>query len=138
MDNNQKMLSGCLTDMLFYVSQLHYAHWITKKNHHHVIIGETYEELAEELDELVESFIAASRPLSPVEAMMCDVHCKRPHKYAMLTDQKSILAFLEEILMRLRKGKRIVKDNEKYSFMTDTIMDMEQIVLGAIYQIEQE
>lgn len=135
----ENMLGGCITDMLFYVSQLHYTHWLTLKNHHHVVVGELYTELEEELDELAEQFLGACLPeMKPEEALNCAEACKEMRSYMVVKSEKEIIDLIEEITRRAQKGLRLVENDEKFSFMRDTIMDMVAILHSAKYQITQE
>ena len=134
-----QMLGGCLTDMLFYINQLHYTHWLTLKNHHHVVVGELYEELEEELDELVESYLGACLPLmKPEEALNSALTSQEPHYFKVIKNEADILALIEEITARAQKGLSLVENDSKFSFMRDTIMDLIAALHSAKYKITQE
>ena len=134
-----QMLGGCLTDMLFYVNQLHYTHWLTLKNHHHVIVGELYEELEEELDELVEGYLGACLPeMKPAEALNSTMGVKQPRHFKVVTNEKEILALIEEITARANKGLALIEKDPKFSFMRDGIMDIIAVLHSSKYQITQQ
>lgn len=129
----KKELGDCMMNVLFAVSQLHYIHWLTEKNHHHAIVGECYSELESELDELVEQYLGAvggnpSDLLPPPMAM----------QYTAVTKEKEIIAYLDTIVMRLEKGLGIVENDPKLKFMQDTLSDMLAIVHSTKYQIKQQ
>jgi DNA-binding ferritin-like protein len=135
----ENMLGGCITDMLFYVNQLHLTHWLTLKNHHHVVVGELYEELESELDELAEQFLGACLPeMKPEEALNLSEGVKEARYYKVIKSEADILALVDEITRRAQKGLGLVEDNPKYSFMRDSIMDIIAVLHSAKYQITQE
>lgn len=143
--NNKKAMSveqelgSCITNMLFYVNQLHLTHWLTLKNHHHVIVGELYEELESELDELAEQFLGASLPdMKPEQALNLAKEIKTNRTYRIIKSENDILSLIEEITQRASKGLKLVENNEKYSFMRDTIMDIIAVLHSKKYQITQE
>lgn len=134
-----QMLGGCITDMLFYVNQLHFTHWLTLKNHHHVIVGGLYSELDEELDELVEQYLGACLPeIKPEEALNSSKAVTKAHYFRAVKTEAEILALIEEITKRATKGLNLVENDPKFSFMRDTLMDMVAILHSAKYQISQE
>lgn len=133
------MLGGCITDVLFYISQLHYTHWLTLKNHHHVVVGELYTELEEELDVLVESYLGASLPsLRPEDALNSMKASKTPHYFRPIKSEADIISLIEEIVARIEKGLGLIESNPKYSFMRDSLMDMAAALHSAKYQITQQ
>jgi DNA-binding ferritin-like protein len=135
----ENMLGGCITDMLFYINQLHLTHWLTLKNHHHVVVGTLYSELEEELDSLAEQFLGASLPeMKPEEALHLSYGVKEPRYYKVIKSEADIIALVDEITRRAQKGLKLVEDNPKFSFMRDSIMDMIAVLHSAKYQITQE
>lgn len=135
----EQMLGGCITDMLFYVNQLHYTHWLTLKNHHHVIVGELYEELEEELDELAEQYLGACLPkMKPEEALNSMMGTEKPRHYQVVKTEKEIITLIEEITARAQKGLDLVEKDKKFKFLRDTIMDIIAVLHSSKYQILQE
>lgn len=130
-----KELGDCMMNVLFATNQLHYIHWLTKKNHHHVVIGETYDELSEELDSLVEQYLGAMSSYKVPELLPVP---SKPFQYAQITKEQDILSYLDNISARLQKGLSIVEKEPKLKFMVDSLSDMLAIVYGAKYQIQQE
>lgn len=135
----EQMLGGCITDMLFYVNQLHYTHWLTLKNHHHVVVGELYEALEEELDELAEQYLGACLPeMKPEEALNSEMGTEEPRYFSVVKSEAEILALIEEITRRANKGLGLVENEPKFAFMRDTIMDLIAELHSAKYKITQE
>lgn len=129
-----KELGDCMVNVLFATSQLHYVHWLTEKNHHHVVIGECYTELSEELDELVEQYLGAMSEYKVSELLPAP----KPMQYTSLMRESEILSYLDEIVARLEKGMGLVESNPKLKFMVDSLSDMLAIVHSAKYQIQQQ
>lgn len=135
----EKMLGTFVTDMLFYVNQLHLTHWLTLKNHHHVIVGELYEELESELDELAEQFLGASLPdMKPEEALKLMQGVKTPRNYRIVKTEQEIIDLVEEITAYANEALQAVESNPRYSFMRDSIMDIIAVLHSSKYQITQE
>ena len=135
----EQMLGNCITDMLFYVNQLHYTHWLTLKNHHHVVVGELYEALEEELDELAEQYLGACLPeMKPEEALNSEMSTEEPRYFSVVKSEAEILALIEEITRRANKGLGLVENEPKFAFMRDTIMDLIAELHSAKYKITQE
>mgnify|MGYP001070436545 CR=1 FL=1 len=135
----QKMLGTFVTDMLFYVNQLHLTHWLTLKNHHHVIVGELYEELESELDELAEQFLGASLPeMKPEEALYLAQGVKTPRNYRIVKTEQEIIGLVEEITAYANEALQAVENDPTYSFMRDSIMDIIAVLHSSKYQISQE
>jgi DNA-binding ferritin-like protein len=135
----EKKLGMCITDMLFYVNQLHLTHWLTLKNHHHVIVGELYEELEEELDDLAEQYLGASLPdMKPEESLYLSQGVKTPRNYRVIKSEKEILDLIEEITVYANQALQMVENNSKFSFMRDSIMDIIAVLHSKKYQITQE
>lgn len=130
-----KELGDCMVNVLFATSQLHYIHWHTEKNHHHVVIGETYNELKDELDELVEQYLGAMSDYKVSELLP---EPSKPMKYRLIKRESEIVSYLDEIVMRLEKGMKVAESQPKLKFMVDTLSDMLAIVHSAKYQIQQE
>jgi DNA-binding ferritin-like protein len=132
-------MGHCIVDMLFYVSQLHLAHWLTLKNHHHVVVGELYEELEEELDELAEQFIGACLPRKkPEEALMLDKVVRNPNFYKVIKSEKDILSIVDEITEYANKALQSVEKEPKFAFMRDSLMDIIAVCHSTKYKITQE
>jgi len=135
----EQMLGTFVTDMLFYVNQLHLTHWLTLKNHHHVIVGELYEELQSELDELAEQFLGASLPgMKPEAALYLQKGVKTPHRYRIVKTEEQIIALVEEITAYANEALVAVENDSTYSFMRDSIMDIIAVLHSSKYQITQE
>lgn len=130
-----KMLGNCITDMLFYVSQLHYVHWLTLKNHHHVVVGTLYTELEEELDGLAEQFMGACLPDMRPEQVLVNT---KNHTYSPIKSGPEILSLIDEITKRVDKGLKLAKASDKFAFLSDSLMDMAAILHSAKYQISQD
>lgn len=142
MDKNMSVeehLGDCIVDMLFYVSQLHLAHWLTLKNHHHVVVGELYTELEEELDDLAEQFIGACLPKKkPEEALNLAEAIREPNFYKVIKSEKDILDIVEEITEYATKSLQTVEKEPKFLFMRDGIMDIIAVCHSAKYKISQQ
>jgi DNA-binding ferritin-like protein len=137
--SRQKNISSIIVDMLFYVNQLHLAHWLTLKNHHHVVVGELYEELEEELDELAEQYLGASLPeLKPEEALDMAIATKKQRTYKVIKSTEDILDFVEEVTQQANMLLSLVEEDKKYSFLRDSTMDIIAVLHSAKYQITQE
>jgi len=135
----EKTLGQSITDMLFYVNQLHLTHWLTLKNHHHVVVGELYEELESELDDLAEQFLGACLPgMKPEEALYLMEGVKMARKYRIIKSEDEILALIEEITAHAKKGLELVENNPKFSFLRDSMMDIIAVLHSSKYQITQE
>lgn len=140
---NKKMspeaqIGDCITDMLFYVNQLHMCHWLTLKNHHHVVVGELYSAIEDELDTLAEQFIGACLPgLKPEQALNLSEGVREPRYYKVIKSEKDILNIIEEITAYAHKGLRVIETNEKYKSMMDSIMDIIAELHRAKYKISQ-
>lgn len=135
----EKMLGEVITNMLFYVNQLHLTHWLTLKNHHHVIVGELYEELEEELDELAEQYLGACLPeMKPEEALYLMQGVKIARKYRVIKTEEEILALIKEVTDYATKALELIENNPKFSFMRDTVMDIIAVLHSKKYQITQE
>lgn len=135
----EKTLGKSITDMLFYVNQLHLTHWLTLKNHHHVVVGELYEELESELDDLAEQYLGACLPdMKPEEALYLMEGVKMARKYRVVKTEEEILALIEEITDHAKKGLELVESNPKFSFMRDSMMDIIAVLHSSKYQITQE
>lgn len=135
----EQELGSCITNMLFYVNQLHLTHWLTLKNHHHVVVGDLYEELESELDELAEQFLGACLPsMKPEQALNLMEGTKMNRNYRIIKTEQEILSLIEEVTQRANKGLKLVENNEKFSFMRDTIMDIIAVLHSKKYQITQE
>lgn len=135
----QDHLGHCIVDMLFYVSQLHLAHWLTLKNHHHVVVGDLYSELEEELDSLAEQYIGACLPeKKPEEALMLDKVIRQPNYYKVIKTEKDILSIVNEIAEYANNALQSVEKDPKFAFMRDGIMDIIAVCHSAKYQISQE
>lgn len=136
--NKEKHLGMCMTDMLFYVSQLHLAHWLTLKNHHHVVVGELYSELEEELDDLAEQFIGASLPAKPEDSLNLSEGVREARYYKVIKTEKDIIEIVDEIAEYANKALQMVEKDPKFGFMRDGIMDIIAVCHSAKYQISQE
>ena len=135
----EKTLGQSITDMLFYVNQLHLTHWLTLKNHHHVVVGELYEELESELDDLAEQFLGACLAgMKPEEALYLMEGVKMARKYRIIKSEDEILALIEEITAHAKKGLELVENNPKFSFLRDSMMDIIAVLHSSKYQITQE
>ena len=135
----EQMLGTFVTDMLFYVNQLHLTHWLTLKNHHHVIVGELYEELESELDDLAEQFLGASLPqMKPEEALSLAKGIKTPRQYRIVKTEQEIIDLVEEITAYANEALQAVENNTNYSFMRDSIMDIIAVLHSSKYQITQD
>lgn len=135
----QKRIGSCLTDMLFYVNQLHLTHWLTLKNHHHVVVGELYEELEEELDDLAEQYLGASLPeLKPEDALNLMEGTKEKRTYTIIKSTEDILNIITEITDKATMALELVENDTKYSFMRDSIMDIIAVLHSSKYKITQE
>ena len=135
----EEMLGTFVTDMLFYVNQLHLTHWLTLKNHHHVIVGELYEELESELDDLAEQFLGASLPqMKPEEALSLAKGVKTPRQYRIVKTEQEIIDLVEEITAYANEALQAVENNPNYSFMRDSIMDIIAVLHSSKYQITQD
>ena len=135
----EQMLGDCITDMLFYVNQLHLCHWLTLKNHHHVVVGELYSEIESELDELAEQFIGACLPdMKPEESLNLSEGVREPHYYKVLKSESDILGIIKEITDYAEKGLAVVEKNPKFLFMRDGIMDIIAELHSAKYKITQQ
>lgn len=135
----EQMLGTFVTDMLFYVNQLHLTHWLTLKNHHHVIVGELYEELESELDDLAEQFLGASLPqMKPEEALSLAKGVKTPRQYRIVKTEQEIIDLVEEITAYANEALQAVENNTNYSFMRDSIMDIIAVLHSSKYQITQD
>lgn len=131
-------VGSCITNMLFYTSQLHLCHWLTLKNHHHVVVGELYANIESELDELAEQFIGACLPnLKPEQALNMDEGVKEPRYYKVIKSEKEILDIIEEMTQYANKSLKMVENDEKFSFMRDGIMDIIAELHSAKYKISQ-
>lgn len=135
----EAQLGDCITDMLFYVNQLHLCHWLTLKNHHHVVVGELYSELESELDGLAEQFIGACLPeLRPEEALNLSEGVTEARYYKVIKSEKEILAIIKEITDYATKGLAVIEKTPKFLFMRDGVMDMIAELHSAKYKITQQ
>lgn len=131
-------IGDCITDMLFYVNQLHLCHWLTLKNHHHVVVGELYSEVESELDSLAEQFIGACLPeLKPEEALNLEEGVREARYYKVIKTEKDILSIIKEMTDYATKSLEVVENNPKFSFMRDGIMDIIAELHSAKYKITQ-
>lgn len=132
-----QMLGGCVTDMLFYCSQLKMIHFLSQKNHHHTVIDEGRMELADELDELVESLLGKyAGKLKPEQIIVTGPD--KTFSYKPLKSQKDIMKFLTIMEQRAQKGLDVVKSDPELEFLADPIMDIIGIIAGMKYQIVQD
>ena len=137
--STEEHLGDCIVDMLFYVSQLHLAHWLTLKNHHHVVVGELYSDLEDELDELAEQYIGACLPaMKPEESLNLAEAVREPNYYKIIKSEKDILSIVDEIAEHANKSLQVVEKNPKFAFMRDGFMDIIAVCYSAKYKITQE
>lgn len=135
----EKLLAKCMTDLLFSVNQLHLTHWLTLKNHHHVIVGELYKELEEELDELAEQYLGACLPeIKPEEALNMDQVVTTPRYFKIIKTEAEILSIIQDTTMCATTALNVIEECKKFSFMRDTLMDIIAILHSKKYQITQE
>lgn len=135
----ENKLGDCITDMLFYVNQLHLCHWLTLKNHHHVVVGELYSEIESELDDLAEQFIGACLPdTHPQDALNLSEGVKEPRYYKVIKSEKEILALIKEITDYATKGLELIEKTPKFLFMRDGVMDIIAELHSAKYKITQQ
>ena len=134
-----KVIGPCITRLLFDVAQMHYTHFLTRKNHHHVVIGETYEEFEEDLDELTEQFLGTFvGDYKVVDLLKSDMMSKEAFYFRPIKEEKEILAYLDEVSARVEKGLSFVITKPELRFMQDTLSDLVAILKTAKYQIAQE
>lgn len=136
---DHKEIAGCLTNLLFATSQLHYTHWLTVKNHHHEIVGTLYENLKGEIDELAEQFMGANIPkMTPAKSLMADQMTKMKYQYRPINREKEIISYIDELVMKVEKGMGIAEKYKELKFMVDTLSDIAAELHSAKYQISQE
>jgi hypothetical protein len=132
-----EMLGGCVTDMLFYCSQLKMVHFLSQKNHHHTVIDEGRLELGDELDELVESLLGKyAGKLKPEQIIVTGK--EKTFFYQPIKSQKDIMKYLNMMEQRAQKGLDVVKAEPELEFLADPIMDIIGIIAGMKYQIVQD
>lgn len=132
-----EMLGGCITDMLSYCSQLKMIHFLSIKNHHHVVIDEGRIEIGDELDELVEGLLGKyAGKLTPEQILLSGP--TKSYSFRPIKSQKDILAYLTMMEQRAQKGLDLVKSDSELSFLSDPIMDILSIIMGMKYQINQD
>lgn len=134
---NYQTIGACVTDMLFYCSQLKMIHFLSIKNHHHVVIDAGRMEIEAELDELVEGLLGKYAGKVKPE----DIIVTGPEKsftYQPLKSQKQIMSYLDMMEKRALKGLDVVKSDSELSFLSDPIMDIIGIIAGTKYQINQD
>lgn len=135
----EAVLAECMVNLLFSVNQLHLTHWLTLKNHHHVLVGELYEELEEELDELAEQYLGACLPeIKPEQALNIPNAVKTPRFFRAIKTEDEILAVIHEITVCATMALNVVEECKKFSFMRDTLMDIIAVLHSKKYQITQE
>ena len=138
MDNkNAAMLGECILDMINYCGQLKVVHFLSLKNHNHVIVDEHRIELAEELDEFVEALLGNfTRKLTPAQILFSIK--PKPFTFRKISTPAEILDLLDEIEARLKKALSVIQKDDDLSFLADTAMDMVSIITSAKYLINQE
>ena len=134
---NYEMLGGCITDMLFYCSQLKMIHFLSVKNHHHSIIDEGRMEIGDELDELVEGLLGKyAGKIRPEEIIVTGK--TKQFSYQPIKSEKEIMDYLSMMEARAQKGLDIVNKDKELQFLSDPIMDILAIITGMKYQINQQ
>lgn len=137
--DTQTKISKSILNMLFYTSQIHLTHWLTIKNHHHVITGDLYKELQDELDSLAEQYLGASLPtMKPEDALNLMDQINLPKKYKVVKTEEDILQLLSEITAYAKNLLSIVEKDKEFSFMQDSVMDIIAVLHSAKYQISQQ
>lgn len=132
-----QMLGGCITDMLFYCSQLKMIHFLSIKNHHHVIVDEGRVEISDELDELVEGLLGKYAGQHKPEEILVTGKSKQFY-YQPIKSKTQILSYLTMMEKRAQKGLDVVNKNSDLQFLADPIMEILVIITGMKYQINQD
>lgn len=130
-------LGPCASNLTFELAQLYRLHHLAKKNHHHVVLGELYDDLGEDVDELNEQLLGAYAGIYTPDQIL---NSKKLKPVTPLNDgsEKAILAFLDSLTARAQMGLECVQMSSKLMFMQDTLSDILAAIYGAKYQIIQE
>lgn len=132
----QDHISECILDMIHYCGQMKVIHFHAERNSDHAIIDEGRTEIANELDELVETFLGILVPMvGPVDAIKVDP--KKPYYFKVIKSDKDILDFLMMIEKRLQMMLPKIQKDPKFAAMADSLMDISAEVSSMKYLINQ-
>ena len=83
-----RSISARIPELLHKANQINIFHWVTTEHKVHMALGELYEDMREDIDELAEAWIAIGGPLTAYE----------PFKFEITGDIGTINKYLEECL----------------------------------------
>lgn len=123
---NDNSLGEKIILLLNDVSQFHIWHWLAKSGQKHVVLGEFYESLTEELDELTEMFIATGGVLKPIST-------------TLMTEYSDELVLAKFAELRVRISDCIAMfDQPDFRSIQDELIEIQELIDKTMYKFDLE
>ena len=121
--NTGNRLESIIPDMMNVISQIHIWHLLCPSGQKHMALGELYESLQDEVDELAEIYIAMGGAIGTVGYFVADV------KYS---DMK-VIEYLKGFVQTINEAIKNTTAAEQFS-LNDELGDIQESIYHFIYK----
>lgn len=120
---NENNIGKVVSYTLFMISQTHLWHLLAKSGQKHTALGELYEKLQEEVDELAERFIANGGVLDN-----CDENIIATY------DDSLVIAKIDEYREMISDAIDSIRDDASMASIQDGLIELQEIIDGSMYK----
>ena len=122
-DINSYNIDSLINKFFISITQIHIWHLLSNSGQKHLALGELYDNLQNDVDNIAEKFIAQGGTLSEFES-----------NFSITSDDQSILDFVDYLRQIITNTLNELKNNEALSSFYQAISDVQQHIDEFVYK----